>query len=726
LVAQDRLAEAEDVARNALASLGGGSSGQAAATLGMLGTILSKRQGPNQAEPYLRRSLAMWESVSGARSRKVLDARFDLGDNLFAQRRLAEAEAIYRRALTDMRQSWGDNGRQTLDVQEFAGFLAELQGKFVDAVRDYRAVCATRAEQTAQSGRGARASLVKTPDTDRAGGCSLHEAILLRHWALAGGGTAPQDQPFALRDEAFAAAQRALPSPSGEAMARAAARQAAALATPDDLAERYEALIQKRDAAGFAPKPIPQDYFADAPLTAERQAEKDKLGDEIARIATRLSTVAPLYWDIRMPRALDIAALQHLLHKDEALIYFMVAPGDVHGLAFAVARDRAGWATLGKTGAELKLEVTGLRGDIDTGAYGVGEDVRAQGPGYAPFDRKKAYGLYLALFGDPEIQAVMAGHHTLIIVPSGPLIALPPGLLVTKAPHGDGASDADTMRHTDWLLREKAIAVLPSVAALRIVRELVARHRHGLSDPLLAFTNPDFTGGATGDGGVSAATRGSPRNYTSYFRGGEPSVALLRTLPSLPHTRDEGMALAKALNAPSSAVLSGMEASRAELMKRNSDGRLARARVVEFATHGLVAGDGDGFAEPALVLSSGPSPRDWLLTASDAAQLRINADWVLLSACNTASPDLQDAEGLSGLARGFFYAGASALLVSHWSLADDTAATLVPTAIGLQADKGLSRAEALRRASLAILDELGADHTHPFYWAPFVLIGEPR
>ena len=99
---------------------------------------------------------------------------------------------------------------------------------------------------------------------------------------------------------------------------------------------------------------------------------------------------------------------------------------------------------------------------------------------------------------------------------------------------------------------------------------------------------------------------------------------------------------------------------------------------------------------------------------------------MLLSACNTASPDLQDPEGLSGLARGFFYAGASALLVSQWSLADDTAATLVPTAIRLHADKGLWRAEALRRASLAILDDRRADHTHPFYWSPFVLIGEPR
>ena len=161
-------------------------------------------------------------------------------------------------------------------------------------------------------------------------------------------------------------------------------------------------------------------------------------------------------------------------------------------------------------------------------------------------------------------------------------------------------------------------------------------------------------------------------------------------------------------------------------MARNADGRLAHTRIIEFATHGLVAGDGDGIAEPALVLAAGPTPRDWLLTASDAAGLRLDADWVLLSACNTASPDKTGAEGLSGLARGFFYAGASALLISHWSLADDTASAMVPNAIRLHADRGLGRAQALRRASLAILDDRRFDHTHPFYWAPFVLVGEPQ
>ena len=99
---------------------------------------------------------------------------------------------------------------------------------------------------------------------------------------------------------------------------------------------------------------------------------------------------------------------------------------------------------------------------------------------------------------------------------------------------------------------------------------------------------------------------------------------------------------------------------------------LADYRIVYFATHGLVAGDIKGLAEPSLALSIPAQPSDLddgLLTASEVAQLKLNADWVVLSACNTIAGDKPGAEALSGLARAFFYAGARALLVSHWAVA---------------------------------------------------------
>jgi CHAT domain-containing protein len=152
-------------------------------------------------------------------------------------------------------------------------------------------------------------------------------------------------------------------------------------------------------------------------------------------------------------------------------------------------------------------------------------------------------------------------------------------------------------------------------------------------------------------------------------------------------------------------------------------------RIVYFATHGLVAGDVKGLAEPALLLTlpASPSPDDnGLLTASEAALLKLNADWVVLSACNTAAGERPGAPALSGLARAFFYAGARALLVSHWPVATEAATRLATSTFDtLKADPTLGRSEALRRAMLAYLgDPSSPTNAHPAYWGPFSLVGE--
>jgi CHAT domain-containing protein len=117
---------------------------------------------------------------------------------------------------------------------------------------------------------------------------------------------------------------------------------------------------------------------------------------------------------------------------------------------------------------------------------------------------------------------------------------------------------------------------------------------------------------------------------------------------------------------------------------------------------------------------------DGLLTSSEVAQLKLNADWAVLSACNTIAGDKPGAEALSGLARSFFYAGARALLVSHWSV-DSDAATRLTTATfdRMKSDPKLGRAEALRQAMLAYLaDTTSPKNAYPAIWAPFALIGE--
>jgi CHAT domain-containing protein len=225
-----------------------------------------------------------------------------------------------------------------------------------------------------------------------------------------------------------------------------------------------------------------------------------------------------------------------------------------------------------------------------------------------------------------------------------------------------------------------------------------------------------------------------PRGVSSYFRSGSANIAAVRKLVPLPETAGELCDVARSLGSTDDSVLLGAAATEAALKAMSASGRLADARVVHFATHGLVAGELGGLAEPALVLSPPPEGApaagleqdDGLLTASEVAQLRLNADWVVLSACNTAAGEKGNAEALSGLARAFFHAGARALLVSHWQVQSAAAVKLITrTFAGLRDRPDGGGAEALRQAMLATMAEGGA-MAHPAAWSPFVVVGEGR
>jgi CHAT domain-containing protein len=152
-------------------------------------------------------------------------------------------------------------------------------------------------------------------------------------------------------------------------------------------------------------------------------------------------------------------------------------------------------------------------------------------------------------------------------------------------------------------------------------------------------------------------------------------------------------------------------------------------KVVDFATHGLIAGEIAGLGEPALVLSLPDQPTaddDGLLTASRVAKLKLDADWAVLSACNTAAGSSPGAEGFSGLARAFFYAGARALLVSNWPVDSEAAARLTTGSFdALKRNPEIGRAEALRQSIKALIADTSSDqNSDPSIWAPFVVVGE--
>jgi CHAT domain-containing protein len=165
---------------------------------------------------------------------------------------------------------------------------------------------------------------------------------------------------------------------------------------------------------------------------------------------------------------------------------------------------------------------------------------------------------------------------------------------------------------------------------------------------------------------------------------------------------------------------------------------LERYRVVAFATHGLAPGDLDGLTQPALVLSApdvAGVDGDGLLTLDKILALRLNADWIVLSACNTAIGQGAGAEAVSGLGRAFFYAGARALLVSHWPVETTSARALTTDLFRRQQkDPSVSRARALQQTMNWLIDrgtfvdaasgKTVFSYAHPIFWAPFTLIGD--
>lgn len=312
---------------------------------------------------------------------------------------------------------------------------------------------------------------------------------------------------------------------------------------------------------------------------------------------------------------------------------------------------------------------------------------------------------------------MLDGADHLMFVLDGALQSLPPAVLVGETPPTI-TSDAD-YRSVRWLARDHAISVFPSVSALSALRG-VARKPAG-DRPFVGIGDPLLQGHpGTGPGTIQLASAGQ--------RGLVVDVGNIRSLTPLPETADELHRIAELLGAkPDRDLILREAATETEIRARD----LAPYRVVAFATHGLMAGELlRAVEEPGLVLTppvTGSDADDGLLTASEIARLNLDADWVILSACNTAmAGKANDAEGLSGLAQAFFYAGARSLLVSHWAV-DSHATVALTTGIfdALRGDPAIDRAEALRRSMLAVMnDPERPDYAHPSYWAPFVVVGE--
>ncbi|MET0271212.1 MAG: CHAT domain-containing protein [Sphingomonas sp.] len=456
-----------------------------------------------------------------------------------------------------------------------------------------------------------------------------------------------------------------------------------------------------------------------ATLAEPTPADTAMLVDARARIATyqqeQTETQARLgeypRYRVLAPATLPLAELQALLRAGEAYYKVAIAGGDIYGLF--VTRDGASAYRVNETLPALGRAVAGLRDSISAV-----EDGRQT---TYPFDVAAARALYLALLG--PVDARMAGVRHLIYEPDGPLLQLPANLLPTEqagvdayaARRGRPGADEYDFRGIAWLGRTRDVSTSVSPRAFADVRAIAA------SKAREAYLGLGQNAAPSPFARIAASTRGA--------RGGDACDWGIESWNN-PISAAE-LFQARRIVGGAGEVVTGAAFSDTALKARTD---LARYRILHFATHGLVtAPRPECPARPALLTSFGGDDSDGLLTFREIYDLKLDADVVILSACDTAGAATAAATreagittggdfALDGLVRAFVGAGGRAVLASHWPLPDDYDATRRLVSGMFQQPAGTPLATALRAAQMPLMD--AAETSHPFYWSAFAVVGD--
>ena len=364
-------------------------------------------------------------------------------------------------------------------------------------------------------------------------------------------------------------------------------------------------------------------------------------------LKAEIQTKYPDYYALKYPQPAKLAELQTKVLK----------PGEVM-LIYGVLKDKTCLWVIGKEVFQLH---TLPIGEKDLGrkiaAYRrlvlkTGEEDRKRGRAPGPGPPKSGINSvrnFIRLLFPAPVRAALSPGNLLYIIPTGPLYYLPFEALETQAPG----------QPPHYLVEDYAVAYLSSASLLKTLREAQARKQAQPPYPLLAFANPRYETGS-GSPAEDKSVRGLQTRAYREIMGGK--------FPELPETEDEARAIKELLKAPdqSQPLLVKEAASRSTIFSLNQDARLSAYRYLVFACHGILPGEVDRVVQPALVLAH--PEKDGYLTMGDVFGLKLNADLVSLSACNTGRGSEVKGEGVVGLTRAFMYAGTPAVAVTLWSV----------------------------------------------------------
>ena len=703
----------------------------------------------DQAEPLYKRALEARERLLGEEHPRTLNTVANLARLYLVQGRLDQAEPLYKRALEASGRVLGKDHPDTLN---YAGWLGQLYFSKSDwglAAAFWRQSTAAVARRTLRSTQAMSQALTGENGGEAAQYGSHFEGLIKAVYRVAASDRAPD---IGALHETFQAAQWALGSEAARSLAQMAARggksdpDLAGLArNRQDLAAEWQTRDAQRNAAlGEAPDK------RNAEAEAENRDRLAVIDVRIAEIDKRLAAEFPDYAALANPAPLPLDEVQAQLGADEALLLFLDTPdrkpAPEETFIWVVTKTDMRWVRSDFGTAALTREVQALRCGLDVSEWatvtngtrcgellGLTDTYDPSRP--LPFDLDKAHALHQALFG--QVEDLIKGKH-LLIIPSGTLTQLPFQVLVTApSKNGDHKSAA-------WLARGHALTVLPAVSSLKALRR--TGRPSTATKPMIGFGNPLLDGADSRYAKLAQLARDKQKCPETVLRqilgllelrGGVPAletqegianVAHIRAQAPLPETADELCAVARDIGADVGEMRLGARATEREVKAMSENGKLAQYRIVHFATHGAMAGELDKSSEPGLILTppqTASEEDDGYLSAAEIAALKLDADWVILSACNTAAGNAAKAEALSGLARAFIYAQARALLVSHWAVDSNATVKLITSAMGeIARDRTVGRAEALRRSMLALVDKGDPQEAHPSYWAPFIVVGE--
>ena len=731
LIALGRYAEAEAPLRKALEARlrAPGPPATAALSSNNLAFVLLKLGRPDEAERLYRNAIAIWSRTAGATNWRTAAGHMFLGQLLLNQNRLDEAQTELQTAADNYLAAFGPNHPESLRSKRWLAMVLAARGDLDPALAaiDAAARASERNRTLNLAKMAGRADTVGSRDSVAAFGTYLDIA-----WQV---GQAEPQRRTALGAEGFRFGQSLLNSSAGRAMAMASARIAAggdalalAVRMEQDLTSRAQAL--DKDLLAALGK-------GDGARVTALRAEQDASLAKLAEASGTLDTAFPSYRALTAATAIPLAETQALLGKGQGLILLLAQGNTVYSLA--VTHDRFAWTQVAVPFAKVAEQMAMLRCHADTdtctaqqvsGIYAVPASPWER-KGYARFDLAVAHQLYKELIA--PVEDAFQGSDSLFVTTTSNLANLPLGLLVTRPPRkGADFADPGVLKGAGWMSDRYALTVLPSVSALRL--RALGDSPGGAAEPFEGFGDPHL-------GPPQAVDRGTGRQNVArrptvaisrrdgsegFFRAVGPTGDLLADskqlsgLASLPGTRIELNAMARMFGVADTELTLGDAFTEARFRAAPA---LRTARVIAIATHGILPSVEASIDEPGLVMTPPTTPsrdNDGVLTASEAASLNLTADWVILSACNTASIEGQDSlDSLSSLSRAFLYAGAKALLASHWRVWDtSTAALTVETLRERQAGRGTSRARALQHAMRAVRTGRRSDGSRLMGWKP--------